>query len=126
MTTASPLDVPCHHCDTPPARPCTTPSFAQRTPHARRLRAAALAAEHPVQYRDGIPASVPLALSGVHDRAGHRTVTVLCPLCWSRHYHGWDTDEDTNWTHRAEHCAPRLIADARGYWIPPTASLPRT
>jgi hypothetical protein len=70
--------------------------------------------------------AIPTVLSAVHDRQGHRTLTVLCPLCWQHHRHGWDAAEDTEWTHRAEHCDPRLTPPTSvGYLIPPTADLTR-
>lgn len=125
---STPLDVPCAHCRTRAGQPCLAPTGRHRpTPHAKRLRTWGSAIPHfPPGQRDGIPVAIPVELSPVHDRQGHRTMTVLCPLCWQQHRHGWDDHEDAEWTHRVEHCDGLIdTRQACGYWIPPTANLPR-
>lgn len=122
VTTMNPQDVICPWCRAPVGAPCGP---ARRAPHAARTRLAAVAEAHqPVQWRDGQPVATPVSLSGVHDQHGHRTMRVVCPICWRQHTHGWDATEDTAWTHRVAHC--HQMDGPGGYWIPPTVGLPRS
>jgi hypothetical protein len=122
------LDVPCTQCLSRAGADCKTPTGKPRQQHAVRVALARSTSQHrPADTRDGWPVAVPLELSAEFNRQGNRTVKVLCPLCWQTHRHGWDATEDTDWTHRAAHCNPALVApdNPGGYLLPPTRDLDR-
>ena len=68
----------------------------------------------------GTHAEIPTAeIVDVHWCGEDRHVTIRCPLCKRKHYHGVPRGEGRQPTHRAAHCSDSKPRKHSGYWIPP-------